>query len=41
VLGRLGFVEEGHFAGYARDLAGQPHDLVVMTYTRPPLPEEE
>lgn len=35
-LTRLGFVEEGRYAGFARDLAGQPHDLVVMTFTRPP-----
>jgi len=34
VLQRLGFVEEGRFAGYARDLNGTPHDLVVMTYTQ-------
>ena len=34
VLQRLGFVEEGRFAGYARDLSGTPHDLVVMTYTQ-------
>jgi cytidylate kinase/RimJ/RimL family protein N-acetyltransferase len=35
VLSRLGFIEEGHYAGYARDLAGQYHDLIVMTFTRP------
>jgi RimJ/RimL family protein N-acetyltransferase len=41
VLAKLGFVEEGRFSGYTRDLTGNPHDLVVMTYTRPPLPDEE
>lgn len=35
LLKRLGFVEEGHYAGYARDLNGEPHDLIVMTHTRP------
>jgi cytidylate kinase/RimJ/RimL family protein N-acetyltransferase len=35
LLSRLGFIEEGLYAGYARDLAGQYHDLVVMTFTRP------
>jgi cytidylate kinase/RimJ/RimL family protein N-acetyltransferase len=35
LLRRLGFVEEGHYAGYARDLAGEPHDLIVMTHTEP------
>ena len=35
LLRRLGFVEEGHYAGYARDLAGDPHDLIVMTHTEP------
>jgi ribosomal protein S18 acetylase RimI-like enzyme len=35
MLSRLGFVEEGRFAGYARDLAGAPHDLIVMTHTEP------
>jgi len=38
VLGRLGFTQEGYYVGYARDLSGQPHDVVVMTYTRPPRP---
>ncbi len=33
LLGRLGFVEEGRYTGYARDLAGNPHDLIVMTHT--------
>jgi len=28
----LGFIEEGHYSGHARDQAGHPHDLVVMTY---------
>jgi RimJ/RimL family protein N-acetyltransferase len=35
LLRRLGFVEEGHYAGYARDLGGVPHDLIVMTHTEP------
>jgi cytidylate kinase/RimJ/RimL family protein N-acetyltransferase len=35
MLSRLGFVEEGRYAGYARDLAGELHDLVVMTHTEP------
>jgi RimJ/RimL family protein N-acetyltransferase len=35
MLSRLGFVEEGRYAGYARDLAGAPHDLIVMTHTAP------
>jgi len=35
LLRRLGFVEEGHYAGYARDLSGAPHDLIVMTHTEP------
>ncbi len=35
MLGRLGFVEEGRYAGYARDLSGTPHDLIVMTHTEP------
>lgn len=35
LLRRLGFVEEGHYTGYARDLAGSPHDLIVMTHTEP------
>jgi cytidylate kinase/GNAT superfamily N-acetyltransferase len=35
MLGRLGFVEEGRYAGYARDLNGTPHDLIVMTHTEP------
>ena len=35
VLNRLGFREEARFAGYARDLNGAPHDLVVFTYTSP------
>lgn len=29
----MGFTEEGRFRAYARDQAGAPHDLVVMTYT--------
>jgi cytidylate kinase/RimJ/RimL family protein N-acetyltransferase len=33
MLGRLGFVEEGRYAGYARDPNGAPHDLIVMTHT--------
>lgn len=35
MLSRLGFVEEGRYAGYARDLDGVPHDLIVMTHTEP------
>jgi cytidylate kinase/L-amino acid N-acyltransferase YncA len=31
----VGFKEEGRFRAYARDQAGAPHDLVVMTYTAP------
>ena len=41
VLSRLGFVEEGRFAGYACDLNGEAHDLIVMTYTRPPRSDNE
>jgi ribosomal protein S18 acetylase RimI-like enzyme len=33
MLVRLGFVEEGRYANYARDLTGAPHDLIVMTHT--------
>lgn len=31
----VGFTEEGRFRAYARDQAGAPHDLVIMTYTAP------
>jgi L-amino acid N-acyltransferase YncA/cytidylate kinase len=33
---QLGFREEGRFHAYARDQAGAPHDVVVMTYTARP-----
>lgn len=29
----MGFKEEGRYHAYARDQEGQPHDLLVMTYT--------
>jgi L-amino acid N-acyltransferase YncA len=29
----MGFNEEGHYRGHARDQQGQPHDVLVMTYT--------
>ena len=41
VLARLGFRQEGYYEGYASDLSGMRHDLVVMTYTRPSIPSTE
>lgn len=31
----MGFQEEGRYRAYARDQKGEPHDLLVMTYTSP------
>lgn len=31
----LGFKQEGYYPGYVCDQTGRPHDLIVMTHTRP------